>query len=585
MKYVQQRNGVFRVRIPIPEAARHAFPELNKADEFVQSLRTKDEAEAFRLAPPIIANVLAQRDAALKPVAPAVKATVSATPAVPVFPRPEVERAVERWRVATINAAEAEHFNGVALAISPFGDEAMALSERRHQLSSPATWEHISDFDDRMREALASQGLDVPVGHPLLNQAVVRGWFGRAWASVEYHTEQFRLGVFKHWPEDATAAPGKAPLAAPKPLPAAQLAPSTVPTLSALLERFIRARTPKTEADYRNSWRRFVERFGDVPADTITAQMAEDFLIDLRRFPNVKRPKIAALPFDEILAKHADAGKPLSAPTVWKYFVNYDTVFEYAFRVVGIPMNPIAGVKPSKPQSEKEVRHYEPEEIKAIFSAPMFTGCSKTHTVNGHLNGYREEPGDIILKDGRYWMPILCLFHGNRMEEWGGAKVAHIKTEKVGEEEITYLDLKGRKLKAKRLEYRVPIHPHVVAKLGFLDYVEARFKAGEEYLFPEFPHDDDAEDPEASTRQFTKWFGLWCNANGFTDPETNFHSWRHTFKHYARKPEVGEISDLISGHSSRGASSVAQKYGRGALLKVLADAIAKVEYPTFPRLP
>lgn len=45
MKHVDQRAGIFRVRMVIPPAARHAFSDLPKSGDFAVSLGTRNEAE------------------------------------------------------------------------------------------------------------------------------------------------------------------------------------------------------------------------------------------------------------------------------------------------------------------------------------------------------------------------------------------------------------------------------------------------------------------------------------------------------------------------------------------------------------
>lgn len=568
MKHVDERAGIFRVRMVIPPAARHAFCDLPKSGDYAVSLGTRDEAEAFAKAPPIIAEIKGRIAAALRPLArfPQPAAMVAA-----VFRPAEVQQAIERWRVAAIDAAEAEHFSGMAPTFEPFGDTAVNLGELRYNLEDASRWRAVPDFEHRMRDALASQGVDVPAGHPLLEQRAARGWFGRAWANVEHHTDQFRRGVFAGWPEGGAQE-------AQQWAPSASTGHTAGVTLKALLDRYIAAKAPKSEDDLRYHWRRLVERFGDVPVEAVDHDGLEAFLIDLRRFPKTRRPEIAKLKFGEILEKYPDVAPPISEPTVWRHFASYGQVFAYAKSMRMIPFNPIEPVMPSKPKPTKKVRHYTPEEIEALFAKPMFTGCAKTHSVNGKLMGYRDEPGAIVLKDGRYWMPILNLFHGNRMEEWGGAKVADIKREG----EIDYLDLLLRDLKNDTAKRLLPIHPTVVA-LGFLDYVDERRAAHDVFLFPEFPHDtSEADDPEASTRQFTKWWGLWSDANGFDDPSVNFHSWRHTFKRACRGVIGEELHDLLTGH--KGLGGAGRGYGHGSELQVLADAIAKVEFPSFKLL-
>ena len=571
MRHVDKRAGIYRVRIVVPPAARHAFADLPKSGDYAVSLGTRLEAEAFAKAPPIIANIKARIDAALTPVVAIEEPQPVVAPVAIMFRPVEVQNALDRWRVAVIDQAEAEHFSGMATTFDPLGDEAVALSDLRYKLSDGAHWRDIRDFEDRMRDALASQGLNVPAGHSLLDQRAARTWFGKAWENVEHHTDQFRRGVFDGWPEEG----GKEGALRPSPIAPARTGGVK---LNALLERYIAAKTPKGQDDLRYHWRRLVERFGDVDAGSVDHEGLEGFLIELRRFPKTRRPKITKLPFLEILEKHPDAAPPISEPTVWKHFVSYAQVFSYARSMQLIDHNPVEAVMPTKPKPTTKVRHYEPSELTAIFKRPMFTGCAMTHTTNGYMMGYRDHPGEIVLKDARYWMPILNLFHGNRMEEWGGAKIADLKRD--DETGVDYLDLRDRQVKTEAAKRLLPLHPTVVA-MGFLDYVEERKAAGDDYLFPEFPHDtSEADDPESSTRYFTKWWGFWCDANGMPDPTVNFHSFRHTFKRECRGVISEEIHDLLTGHKGKGGTG--RIYGRGGHLEMLAKEIRKVRITGFP---
>jgi integrase len=418
--------------------------------------------------------------------------------------------------------------------------------------------------------------LDVANGHPLLNQKTPRLWFGAAWGELERQLEEFRGGDLE-WEPEAASEPQRTSVAAST----VQSAPSSGFTLKALLEAFVRSKNPKSEDDMRVHWRRLVEHLGDVDAATVSPKQLDDFLVQLRRFPKTRRPDIEAKTFPEIMAQHVGEGLPLLSPiTVWKYFTTYQQVFGWAARIRELPFNPVEGAMPTKPRAEKKVMPYEPHQIADLFAKPMFVGCSKTHDRKGNLWGYRDKPGERLLKDGRYWMPILNLFHGNRMEEWGGAKVEDIKTVTVDDREIVYLDLLQRSLKTPEANRRLPLHPKM-KELGFLDYVADQRKAKEVYLFPEFDHDvSEVEDPEASTAQFSKWWGLWSDANGFPDKSLNFHSWRHTFIRACKGKMDAEIRGLLTGH--KGKINEGSNYGDGAPLEVLADTIAKVEFPTFP---
>ena len=198
----------------------------------------------------------------------------------------------------------------------------------------------------------------------------------------------------------------------------------------------------------------------------------------------------------------------------------------------------------------------------------MFTGFAGKPDV-----GYREPVGDQVVKDAKYWLPIMALWHGCRMEEIGGAKLAELKFI----DGVQHFDWLDRKLKSDEGSRLVPIHPKM-RELGFFDYVAERRKAGDTYLFPELPHDP--TDLKKGTAQFGKWWGRWCDAHGFLDTGVDFHAFRHTFIEACRGKMDEETRDFIVGHKGQG--SMGRSYG-GAPLRVLADALALVDFPTFQK--
>jgi integrase len=66
-----------------------------------------------------------------------------------------------------------------------------------------------------------------------------------------------------------------------------------------------------------------------------------------------------------------------------------------------------------------------------------------------------------------------------------------------------------------------------------------------------------------------------------SDPRKVAHSWRHSFKTWAREADIGEEkSDALTGHQQPG------RVGRGygvIPLKTLAAAIAKIDFGAPPK--
>jgi hypothetical protein len=63
---------------------------------------------------------------------------------------------------------------------------------------------------------------------------------------------------------------------------------------------------------------------------------------------------------------------------------------------------------------------------------------------------------------------------------------------------------------------------------------------------------------------------------GVSDPLKTFHSLRHSFKDACRRAGIAEeVHDALTGLRN---GSVGRSYGLGVPLKVLAEAMKKVEY-------
>ena len=230
---------------------------------------------------------------------------------------------------------------------------------------------------------------------------------------------------------------------------------------------------------------------------------------------------------------------------------------------------------PKKPRRRAlERKPYSPEQIAELFSRPMFTGCVLSVTRAGKPYGLREKPGPTIRKDAYYWLPILGLWTGCRVEEMGAAMAADVKQE----DGIWLLDLRERgDLKTDDSSPRpIPLHQGLL-NTGFLDYVKTLDPGGR--LFPDLPHDPN--DIEASTAGFTKWWGRWSDANGFPDPALTFHGFRHTFKLACKGRMPEDIHDQLTGHKG---GSVGRDYGGPSSVKMLAEHLASISFPTFPTL-
>ncbi|HEX7822742.1 MAG TPA: site-specific integrase [Sphingobium sp.] len=194
-------------------------------------------------------------------------------------------------------------------------------------------------------------------------------------------------------------------------------------------------------------------------------------------------------------------------------------------------------------------------DLQAIFAGPVYTG------------GPRSKQG---AGEAAYWLPLLALFTGARMEELGQLRPSDILRQNypdadgVGQSawfiRITTLAEDGdeaNRLKNEASERLVPIHSEIEG-LGFIHYVNAMRKAGHPRIFPLLT-------PGAYNRLTGKW-GQWFSRYmrdvcKVTDRRKVFHSFRHTFKHFAG--HVGMIEGVQRGIMGHSPGDVADDYRGG----------------------
>lgn len=427
-------------------------------------------------------------------------------------------------------------------------------------------WAFVRGFATRMEDALGEIIQDVSPE----NLSYLRKRFADAWLAVEIAREAKRQA---HAIAANRLLNFTGELAQVQSVVGARTTPRAPRlTLSQFEGRFF-ARFPDEKLRSLPTYlRRFREAVGDIHVDEVTPAMVDDFLVALRRYPVVKTQKWASdLTFSQILERFEedDDVERIKGKTVrvrWAYGLR--RFFSYACDIRQIEQNPLLpSLLPRKRDDGSSTGDpYSPEEIERLFSRPMFAGMGGASLGSG----YREETGDEMIWDGKFWMPILALWHGFRAAEIGGCALNDIK-QVHGQ---WMFDLQNRDLKNAQSRRIVPLHSAMI-DLGFLDYIDDQKRLGERWLFPEFDHDRGKD----VIKQYGKWFGLWRRRDAEANEMRNFHSFRHTFIGRCRELELPlEHRNQITGH----AKTIPESYGGALHVTYLAGFMAKVTFPTFP---
>ena len=346
-------------------------------------------------------------------------------------------------------------------------------------------------------------------------------------------------------------------------------------TLSQMHEEWVKLVTPdqKTIDDNKLYIDRFIAMHGDLDLRDITRPQVKQYRDQLLQFPrNMPHALQTASPV-EIIA-WADAhpkAKRLGRRTVnAKGIDSLSKLFNKAVGEGYADANPCSQLKLKiKPEDRIKRLPLNGEELRRLLSGPVHTDPN-----------FRQIGG---CGAAAYWLPLLGMFTGARLEELGQLHVADVKNSGA----LFYLDITNivdpaeadvfgpdaaaaKSLKTASAKRQVPIH-HQLIELGFLDYLASRIEKKGQMLFPQLK-----VYRERYTKNWSKWFGRYLNDHVTKSPEKCFHSFRHGFKDALKEVDVDQ--ETVKGLLGHADSDVTESYGVGISLKKRNVELQKLKY-------
>ena len=286
------------------------------------------------------------------------------------------------------------------------------------------------------------------------------------------------------------------------------------------------------------------------------------------------RIPVAAITRKQVLSfKDKLVGEGQTSANIIMKLSRLRTLLQWAFNNDYAPANVGEGVTIKNPDKARNKRlPFDLPALTKIFAGPV------------HAEGARPAGGK---GEAAYWLPLLALFSGARLEELGQLRPRDIR-------EMDYPDADGviqrgwfisltedsagdtdtdTRLKNAASERIVPVHPEL-QRLGLIEFVNAAIEGKRARLFPLLK-------PNIYGRLSAKW-GEWFSPYmrvtcGVTDKRMVFHSFRHTFKQYARSASMIEgVQRQIMGHSP---GDVADEYGNGYPMHQLVLGMGQYKVP------
>lgn len=311
---------------------------------------------------------------------------------------------------------------------------------------------------------------------------------------------------------------------------------------------------------YKRVFRIISDVFGaQTPVSSVTIGDIEAFVGLIEKLPKGFQTE-SKTSFKEYIIRSKQ--KVVSSKTQRDLYDDVRAIFAFAERRHYIQSTPcLKDLRPLVLSEEKQKRYpLTKEELTGFFTFEIF----------------KEK---VTKYPAKYWVTLLSLFHGLRVNEASSLYTADIKEEDglhyINIEANLTEDLELRKqLKNQASMRRVPLHSKMI-ELGFLDFVaESKTKR----LFPKLGFDKDGNKGQTVSKWFNYNIKAFLNDEALSEGGPVFHSLRHNFATELRRNHVPDtVIQELGGWGENGKSFSDRDYGEYPL-SVLAEHLNKIDY-------
>lgn len=253
----------------------------------------------------------------------------------------------------------------------------------------------------------------------------------------------------------------------------------------------------------------------------------------------------------------------LAVRTVKRHFAALSGLWRWAITEGMASINPFLGFTfPSMLRANEQRDMWSTEELAALFATPVWLGCLS--------EGRRSTAGSLILRDEKFWLPLIAVFSGLRQEEIAQLHLEDIR--KVDGHLVFDINARPpRKLKNRNAVRKVPVHSTLV-QLGLMEHIKTLKDAEVPLLFPNLKA---GGADERLGHAFSKWFTRYRRDVGVYRKGLDFHSLRHTTTTMMQRAGVPIASiDELTGHATPGETA---RYSHGLAMGQLVDAIESIK--------
>ena len=295
--------------------------------------------------------------------------------------------------------------------------------------------------------------------------------------------------------------------------------------------------------------------FDEAIENIVETTKADDYLLCLTSKNNFRKdilPSYKGNRKDKSIAQLNEEGcQTISLETVRNIIGRVSSFFNWLVKQGYKNENPFLGVAPRRVHSARSERSsFTDHDLWLLFGTTIYTSKLYKH-------------------EWQYWLPLLGLYTGARIEELCQLKVDDFKFT----DECHYIDIHGdgdaeNRVKTSSSVRKIPIHNQLI-RLGLLDVVARRPRGS--FLF-------DLQRINTNLgHEPSKWFGRYKTSLGLPKGTKVFHSFRHTLRdRLTSSGAPNEHIREILGHEQVGETY--GRYGSAIPVRVLANSLGKVNY-------
>ncbi|WP_176525165.1 site-specific integrase [Caenispirillum bisanense] len=323
-----------------------------------------------------------------------------------------------------------------------------------------------------------------------------------------------------------------------------------IPTVLQYLESAYEQKK-RLQDDGRRHMKHYIRTFARIVGDKSLADYtATDVVSWVRTLEKIKKsfgksPRDAIITVEELL-KDSEGKPTLGVTTLEKHITHVKDFFQSANKDIRWgPMDEVVSIFEDVELSDfvpgvEKRKTWSIDHLNKLFASPIWsgTGSRKEDLSKRYI------PGPDIFRDAYWWLPVVALWTGARLEEIAQLRKEDLVFDANGIACININDDGPRRLKTENSRRLVPIHSNL-RRLGFLDLFE---QADQEcQIFTELS-------PTGRLKKlgdtYSGHFTNYRRRCGIYEPLMDFHSLRRTFITTLRnkaKIDVMTVAALV-GH-------------------------------------